>query len=113
MSIAVRRERTNGLRGLRPSAGEHLGFFCGCNWPLKLDGFWNFAERAAMGANVEVQNGKFEGPSLFISQGGVAAPQQGAVRHKAAGATKVNQPGGFRREQPRHDCGPFPYFRTG
>ena len=30
---------------------------------------------------------------------------------QAAGATKVNQPGGFRREQPRHDCGPFPYFR--
>jgi hypothetical protein len=43
----------------------------------------------------------------------VATPQKGAVRHQAAGATKVNQPGGFRREQPRHDCGPFPYFREG
>jgi hypothetical protein len=79
--------------------------------PLELDGFLKFATGAAMGAEVEFRSSKFEGPSLIISQGEVATPQKGAVRRKAAGATKVNQPGGFRRGQPRHDCGPFPYFR--
>jgi hypothetical protein len=35
-----------------------------------------------------------------------------ASRDKAAGTTKVNQPGGFQRERTRHDCSSFPYFRA-
>jgi hypothetical protein len=66
-----------------------------------------------MGADGSIQKHEvLKGRVLyFVSE--VAAPQKGAVRRKAAGATKVNQPGGFRREKSRHDCGSFPYFRAG
>jgi hypothetical protein len=104
------------------NVNSNLGFFGGSNLPRKLDGFWILQRR---------QNGRVcrgsEARSLkelkvfrnsilsifLISQGEVAASQRGAVRRKAAGATEANQPGGFRREQQRHDCGSFPYFRAG
>jgi hypothetical protein len=81
--------------------------------PEELDGF-EFAACAAMGADVQVQKQEvWKGRVFLYFVIEVAAPQKGAVGHQAAGATKVNQPGGFRREQPRHDCGSFPYFSAG
>jgi hypothetical protein len=109
--------------GLRLAQHRNLGFFPRQQHAVEVEtDFWNFAETAATGGNVEVQKHEvFEGPCLkgldlptrLLSQGEVAAPQQGVVRRKAAGAPKVNQPGGFKRDEARHDCGSFPYFRAG
>ena len=62
---------------------SHLGFFWRQQHAAEVGRFLKFAERAELGANVEVQKQKFEGPCLRsrsllpdISQGEVAAQKQ-------------------------------------
>jgi hypothetical protein len=88
--------------------------------PQELNGFWVSRQPDEKQWLSERRSKKFDGSKSFdfcsirnedVQE--VRCRNKAPVRRKAAGTTKVNQPGGFQREGTKHNCGPIPYFRSG